>query len=40
MLDSVSEPTGIHNERLRDNIYNVPDGVCKKGALRIDSVNE
>ena len=39
MLDSVSGATGIGNERLRDNIYNVPDSVCKKGVHRMVGVS-
>ena len=30
----------IHNERLRDNTYNVPDSVCKKCVLWIVGVKE
>ena len=31
---------GINNGRLRDNTYNVPDSVCKKGVFWIVGVNE
>ena len=33
MFGGASDATGLHNERLRDNMYNVPDRVRKKGVL-------
>ena len=41
MFSGVSDVTGLHNERLRDNIYNVPETVSvKRGVYRLDSVSE